>query len=223
MLFGEKSKPPKPPPTEATSGSDGRGQSEGGAGSSSHDAHESDDGRGVISEPTGEPSSEQEGGDETQTDETEPRPGPGRLSIETYSASERVECRHQDLAPSDRCPVCGIGWLYSLPPGQDLRINGHAVLSAIRYEVETLRCSACGELDALQELYAEHALRFTDATWALEAPTAFDPFVKRLRRHKWVVYAKPPFGGPEQTLNYLGRYTHRVAISNYRLLDLQGD
>lgn len=78
-------------------------------------------------------------------------------------------------------------------------------------------------LDALQELYAEQALRFTDATWALEAPTAFDTFVKRLRRHKWVVYAKPPFGGPEQTLSYLGRYTHRVAISNSRLLDLQGD
>jgi len=51
-------------------------------------------------------------------------------------------------------------------------------------------------LDALQELYAEHALRFTDATWALEAPTAFDTFVKRLRRHKWVVYAKPPFEYP---------------------------
>jgi len=78
-------------------------------------------------------------------------------------------------------------------------------------------------LDALRQLYAEHALRFTDATWALEAPTAFDTFVKRLRRQKWVVYAKPPFGGPEQTLNYLGRYTHRVAISNSRLLDLQGD
>ena len=38
-----------------------------------------------------------------------------------------------------------------------------------------------------------------------------------------MVYAKPPFGGPQQTLSYLGRYTHRVAISNHRLLDLQGD
>jgi hypothetical protein len=78
-------------------------------------------------------------------------------------------------------------------------------------------------LDALRQLYAEHALRFTDATWALEAEAAFDTFVKRLRQKKWVVYAKPPFGGPEQTLSYLGRYTHRVAISNPRLLDLQGD
>jgi hypothetical protein len=78
-------------------------------------------------------------------------------------------------------------------------------------------------LDALRQLYAEQALRFTDATLALEAPTAFDTFVKRLRQKKWVVYAKPPFGGPEQTLSYLGHYTHRVAISNSRLLDLQGD
>ena len=38
---------------------------------------------------------------------------------------------------------------------------------------------------------------------------------------KWVVYAQPPFGGPERVLDYLGRYTHRVAISNNRLLDLQ--
>jgi hypothetical protein len=78
-------------------------------------------------------------------------------------------------------------------------------------------------LDALPELYADHALRCTDATWTLEPPTAFDTFVKQRRHKKWVVYAKPPFGGPEPTLSYLGRYTHRVAISNYRLLDLQGD
>jgi hypothetical protein len=78
-------------------------------------------------------------------------------------------------------------------------------------------------LDALSQLYAEQALRFTDATLALEAEAAFDTFVKRLRQKKWIVYAKPPFGGPEQTLSYLGRYTHRVAISNHRFLDLQGD
>lgn len=78
-------------------------------------------------------------------------------------------------------------------------------------------------LDALSQLYVEQALRFTDATLALEAPKAFDTFVRRLRSKKWIVYAKPPFGGPEQTLSYLGRYTHRVAISNHRLLDIQGD
>jgi len=69
----------------------------------------------------------------------------GRLSAEAYTGAERVECRHEELAPGDRCPVCGIGWLYSLPPGNAVRIQGHALLSAIRYEVEKLRCSACGE------------------------------------------------------------------------------
>ena len=44
---------------------------------------------------------------------------------------------------------------------------------------------------------------------------------RELRRIDWVVYAKPPFGGPEQVLAYLGRYTHRVAISNSRLVSLE--
>jgi hypothetical protein len=77
--------------------------------------------------------------------------------------------------------------------------------------------------DGLKALCAKHALRLTDATLDLEAPRAFKRFVKRLCQKKWVVYAKPPFGGPEQTLSYLGRYTHRVAISNSRLLNMQGD
>jgi len=48
----------------------------------------------------------------------------------------------------------------------------------------------------------------------------FERFTKRLKKSDWVVYSKPPFGGPEQVLNYLSRYTHRVAISNSRLLGL---
>src|SRR5207245_2868817 len=47
----------------------------------------------------------------------------------------------------------------------------------------------------------------------------FAKLMRRLHRHDWVVYAKPAFGGPMQVLRYLGRYTHRVAISNHRLLD----
>jgi putative transposase len=49
---------------------------------------------------------------------------------------------------------------------------------------------------------------------------AFLRYLAPLRRAKWVVYAKPPFAGPEQVLEYVGRYTHRVAISNNRLLDI---
>jgi hypothetical protein len=77
--------------------------------------------------------------------------------------------------------------------------------------------------DGLKALYAKQALRFTGDTVDLEAPRTFDRFVKRVCQKKWIVYAKAPLGGPEQTLSYLGRYTHRVAISNHRLLDMQGD
>ena len=57
----------------------------------------------------------------------------------------------------------------------------------------------------------------------LQKPANFASFLQRLRKSEWVVYAKPPFGGPERVLDYLGRYTHRVAISNHRLKALQGD
>ena len=50
---------------------------------------------------------------------------------------------------------------------------------------------------------------------------SLDAWTARLRRKEWVVYAKPPFGGPERVLRYLARYTHRVAISNERLMELQ--
>jgi hypothetical protein len=51
-----------------------------------------------------------------------------------------------------------------------------------------------------------------------EDPAAFDRLLRQSRRHDWTVYAKPPFGGPAQALKYLARYTHRIAISNHRLL-----
>ena len=54
--------------------------------------------------------------------------------------------------------------------------------------------------------------------WALADQQQFAKLLRHLHRHDWVVYAKPAFGGPLQVLRYLGRYTHRVAISNHRLL-----
>jgi Putative transposase len=77
--------------------------------------------------------------------------------------------------------------------------------------------------DGLNRLYTGQALRLTGTTADLEASHAFKRFLKRVCQKNWVVYAKAPFGSPEQTLSYLGRYTHRVAISNHRLLDVQGD
>ena len=55
---------------------------------------------------------------------------------------------------------------------------------------------------------------------ALADPEAFAQLLSRLRHKPWVVYSKAPFAGPRKLLDYLGRYTHRVAISNSRLLDV---
>lgn len=74
------------------------------------------------------------------------RPGYGRLGAEAYTGAERIECRHEGLAVGQICPVCGQGRLYGLGPGVEIRIDGNALLSAMRYELEKLRCSACGEI-----------------------------------------------------------------------------
>ena len=74
------------------------------------------------------------------------RPGHGRRSAESYSGAERVVCRHDTLAPGQRCPLCGCGRLYPLPSGVEIRIDGNALLTAVRYELEKLRCSGCGEI-----------------------------------------------------------------------------
>jgi hypothetical protein len=53
--------------------------------------------------------------------------------------------------------------------------------------------------------------------------SAFRAWLHTLFRHDWVVYAKPPFGGPSHVLHYLARYTYRVAISNHRLVTMTED
>jgi transposase len=74
------------------------------------------------------------------------RPGTGRLGADAYEGAKRVECRHEELSVGQRCPVCGHGRLYELPRGVAIRIDGHALLSALRYELQKLRCSACGQV-----------------------------------------------------------------------------
>src|SRR2546429_222796 len=61
-------------------------------------------------------------------------------------------------------------------------------------------------------------LHFAGSTQELADRPAFEAFVQRLYATDWVVYAKEPFGGPEQVLKYLTGYTHRVALSNSRLV-----
>ena len=76
-------------------------------------------------------------------------------------------------------------------------------------------------LEALEEAYADGKLQFFGDSKPLRHPPAFAGFLALWKKKKWVVYAKAPFGGPQHVLEYLGRYTHRVAISNRRLLALQ--
>lgn len=75
-------------------------------------------------------------------------------------------------------------------------------------------------LEHLQDAFKTGELRFFGKLAGLADPIAFSAHLAGLRRIEWVVYAKPPFGGPEQVLAYLGRYTHRVAIANSRLVGL---
>lgn len=72
----------------------------------------------------------------------------------------------------------------------------------------------------LGEAYEAGSLTFAGRLEDLATPGRFNAFLESLRQIEWVVYAKPPFGSPEQVLKYLARYTHRVAISNRRLLSL---
>jgi hypothetical protein len=75
-------------------------------------------------------------------------------------------------------------------------------------------------LEALEESFDAGKLQFFGELKALEDPAAFAAYLAPLRDREWVVYAKPPFGGPQQALEYLGRYTHRIALSNERILDV---
>jgi hypothetical protein len=76
-------------------------------------------------------------------------------------------------------------------------------------------------LEGLQQLFEQGRLQFQGQLQPLASAPAFAQLLRDCRRTEWVVYAKRPFGGPAQVLDYLGRYTHKVAISNHRLLRLE--
>jgi hypothetical protein len=78
-------------------------------------------------------------------------------------------------------------------------------------------------IEGLRRLYRRKKLGHVGPAAVFSEPKQFAKLLGRLRRQHWVVYAKPAFGGPLQVLRYLGRYTHRVAISNHRLLDFNGE
>jgi hypothetical protein len=138
IIFGKpKNKKRRQPvsDTEGDSATSGDGEDAGGS-----DDQPGEPADSATAEPSEDGETDSESGDDRK------RRGHGRLGADAYVGAKRVECRHEQLAPGDRCPLCGHGTLYQLPPSRPVRIDGHAALSAIRYELERLRCSACGEV-----------------------------------------------------------------------------
>jgi hypothetical protein len=121
LVFGEKPKKPKPPSSDGTA-----------SGGSETQTRASQGGQSPASA--------------SPAAEKPPRPGQGRQGADGYRAAQTVGCRHEELAVGERCPACGRGQLYRLPPGVEMRLEGNALLSAVRYELEKLRCSACGQI-----------------------------------------------------------------------------
>jgi hypothetical protein len=76
-------------------------------------------------------------------------------------------------------------------------------------------------LDVSTVAFDSGKLRFFSSLAALQDPQAFSRHLDPVRNVKWVVYAKPPFAGPQQVVDYVGRYTHRVAISNHRIVGIE--
>src|SRR5205823_821511 len=78
-------------------------------------------------------------------------------------------------------------------------------------------------LESLEKAFDSGKLQFFGTLEPLQDRSAFARYLAPLKERDWVVYAKAPFAGPQQVLDYVGRYTHRVAISNNRLLDIENE
>lgn len=75
----------------------------------------------------------------------------------------------------------------------------------------------------LQRSYQSEELLFSGDIVNMKDPVQFKAFLKALYQRQWVVYCKPPFKGPDMVLQYLARYTHRIAISNHRIIAIEDD
>jgi hypothetical protein len=117
--------------------------------------------------------------------------------------------------------------IHCVIPGGGISPDG-AHWRRLRYRfflsVEVLKRVFRGKFIAgLKRLYQRKQLHCAGPCAALADEKQFRQLLRRLHRRDWVVYAKPAFGGPQQVLRYLGRYTHRVAISNHRLVSFDGE
>jgi hypothetical protein len=115
--------------------------------------------------------------------------------------------------------------LHCVVPGGGLSIDGQRWVSCKEnffLPVRVLSRLFRGKfLSYLDNAFATGELRFFGQLQQLAEPSSWKRFLRQRRSSEWVVYSKPPFGGPEQVLKYLARYTHRVAISNQRIVSLE--
>jgi len=117
--------------------------------------------------------------------------------------------------------------LHCLVPGGGLSLDGKRWVSSredffIPFKV--LSSLFRGKfLDGLKKAYEAGELRFVGQIEPLKEASAFKKLLTDLYHQEWVVYCKPPLKNPEKVMDYLGRYTHRVALSNDRLVKLEGD
>jgi predicted Zn-ribbon and HTH transcriptional regulator len=114
--------------------------------------------------------------------------------------------------------------LHCLVPGGALSFDGRRFVRAKRgylFPVKALSRVFRGKfLEGLKKRYAQRQIVFPKGLNALGTEEGFARLVDQLWQKEWVVYSKAPFDGPEKVLEYLGRYTHRVAISNHRLVNV---
>ena len=111
----------------------------------------------------------------------------------------------------------GRSWV-SLPKGKKKSRHRHFL-----FPVRALSRLFRGKLiAALERARGRGQLRYLGHSAPLHEPGSWSSLIAALRKQDWVVYSKPPFGGPGQVLKYLSRYTHRVAISNRRILSVEG-
>lgn len=110
--------------------------------------------------------------------------------------------------------------VHCIVPGGALKLNGKWVSSKkYLFPVNVLSKLFRGLfVSKLRSLYQTNQLTLPDQLTETLRGNSFEGLLDLLMQKDWVVYAKPPFGSPEQVLNYLGRYTHKIALSNYRLI-----
>lgn len=142
----------------------------------------------------------------------------GRPQASRHSArcDRRAPYLGPDPATPSACPLCRARWWTFARPHTLGRLPARLLPAGARPSRLFRRLF----LQELRAGFAADRLRFFGDLAHLADPAAFAERLDQLRRTDWVVYAKPPFGGPEQVLAYLGRYTHRVAIANSRLISL---